>query len=567
VAAGINAQGQPAPGYVVIHNPMVPYTQFVPTLKLENMLNPALNGYLAFSGDILSNSSKVLAVIENITILEPDSFSQPIVPFRPSRNLQLAATGGSMSVWAPITGPKGIVKSGASEVVLEETSRSTYRGRTLVLDGSLVTRVPNGPAVGRGNIRINGGSLVLAPRGSGVARPVLGIGAGTFGFQGGTIELRQGKRSQLAAEIAGRLVRGTAGTLLIAPSRGLQALGDTEALWVNRDLPPQLTDFHGIVAPFILGQQNDTARSGDFLQYDEERGFVRANLAKAGEGIRASATDIAVGAGQRLDLHALRLDSAAVRGDGTLALSAGGATGAAGLILNGGAVDARRLHLNADENVIYASRQGGRISAGIEGRGGLVVVGPGRLHLSASNAYSGPTTVNGSTLIVENIDGSATGTGRVKVSPDATVTGIGRIGGDLQVEGSVEPGLGTGVLSVGGNAFFVNESEITWELADLTDSKADAGVRWSLLDVRGNLVFQGANNQFQTLKLKFPKGKGPDSQQPFWQQPHQWVIARAGGALDATGIAIASPRYNAGQFLIKAIEHSVQLVFTPAAAH
>jgi|SRR5271163_1551677 len=68
-------------------------------------------------------------------------------------------------------------------------------------------------------------------------------------------------------------------------------------------------------------------------------------------------------------------------------------------------------------------------SGAIAGTGGLTL-GSGALNITNANTYSGGTTVNGGTLLVNNTSGSATGTGSV------TVNATGTLGGGRTVSGA-----------------------------------------------------------------------------------------------------------------------------------
>ena len=83
----------------------------------------------------------------------------------------------------------------------------------------------------------------------------------------------------------------------------------------------------------------------------------------------------------------------------------------------------------------------------ISGTGALRKVGSGVLSLSGANTYSGATTVSAGTLRVDGDLSAATGA--VAVEAGGTLAGVGTLGGDVFVAGSVRPGNGTGNLSVG----------------------------------------------------------------------------------------------------------------------
>jgi hypothetical protein len=77
--------------------------------------------------------------------------------------------------------------------------------------------------------------------------------------------------------------------------------------------------------------------------------------------------------------------------------------------------------------------------------GGLTLGGNGRLTLSGSNSYTGPTAVNTGTLAVNGIIGSGT----VSVAAAAWLQGTGTIGGAVNVQGTLSPGTSPGVITLG----------------------------------------------------------------------------------------------------------------------
>src|SRR5262249_40244482 len=78
-------------------------------------------------------------------------------------------------------------------------------------------------------------------------------------------------------------------------------------------------------------------------------------------------------------------------------------------------------------NILSTARTtlGGVIS---NGTAGITKNGPGVLVLTGNNTYSGTTTVNAGTLLVNNTAGSGTGSGNVAVNPGAILGGSGTVG-------------------------------------------------------------------------------------------------------------------------------------------
>src|SRR5439155_19015372 len=81
--------------------------------------------------------------------------------------------------------------------------------------------------------------------------------------------------------------------------------------------------------------------------------------------------------------------------------------------------------------------------------GGLTKTGAGTMRLTTANNYSGGTTVSAGRLLVNNLAGSATGSGRVTVE-GGTVEGTGAIAGPVSVlaGGTIAPGNSIGNLTI-----------------------------------------------------------------------------------------------------------------------
>ncbi len=137
---------------------------------------------------------------------------------------------------------------------------------------------------------------------------------------------------------------------------------------------------------------------------------------------------------------------------------------------------------------------------GIPGNvGTLTKIGIGTLTLSGSNTYSGLTTINAGTLVV---DGSIPGD--VQVNSGATLKGTGTIGGTVTVVpgGVVMPGHSPGTLTVGGN--FSQSAGSALEIIVAGPNPANR----SLLVVKSNVTLNG------TVLLVF-SGYAPSANETF----------------------------------------------------
>lgn len=123
-------------------------------------------------------------------------------------------------------------------------------------------------------------------------------------------------------------------------------------------------------------------------------------------------------------------------------------TGAAPMIL----AASTSTTINTLDSVDSTTARTITLDGALSGAGALVKTGAGTLILNANSSYSGTTSVNGGTLLVNNTSGSGTGSGAVDVTL-GTLGGNGAIGGSVTVaaDGNLEPGAGLGTLDINGN--------------------------------------------------------------------------------------------------------------------
>jgi autotransporter-associated beta strand protein len=119
----------------------------------------------------------------------------------------------------------------------------------------------------------------------------------------------------------------------------------------------------------------------------------------------------------------------------------------------------------------------------------FVKTGSGTFTLSKTNGntYALGTTINGGTLLVNNVTGSGTGTGDVTVNSGGTLGGTGIISGNVTVNAGagIAPGASIGTLTVNGvltlsalstNVFEVDGSSPTNDAVVLGSTVAYGGV-------------------------------------------------------------------------------------------
>jgi len=188
--------------------------------------------------------------------------------------------------------------------------------------------------------------------------------------------------------------------------------------------------------------------SGNALSMAGALGF--GALTKTGSGVLtlSSVTDFSGG----LTINA-----------GTVAVDAASKLGHrnyTGTFINGGTLRVTGTTLNNLDNnfVNWGSFNGGldiaasantfTVNSALGGNGSLTKSGAGTLALTAANAYTGSTTINAGTLLV---NGSLDAASAVAVDSGGTLGGSGTIGGAVTVNsgGTLAPGNSPGILTVG----------------------------------------------------------------------------------------------------------------------
>jgi autotransporter-associated beta strand protein len=110
-------------------------------------------------------------------------------------------------------------------------------------------------------------------------------------------------------------------------------------------------------------------------------------------------------------------------------------------------------------------------SAIISGTGAITLANSGTVTLTGNNSYSGGTTINKGTLLVNNSTGSGVGTGAVIVASGATLSGSGVIGGAVTINsgGIFAPGNPVGTLTVSNNFIASNGAILNYTLGTSSD--------------------------------------------------------------------------------------------------
>ncbi|HPW75625.1 MAG TPA: autotransporter-associated beta strand repeat-containing protein [Kiritimatiellia bacterium] len=398
------------------------------------------------------------------------------------------ATGGTID--------GGLIKSGPG--TLRFLTDNRYTGASILNAGTLTSWGTGDTPFGCGPVTINGGTLEIAPSGSGANLALSlahGDTANTVTVGPGVSMLRAARGNHVslsvtlgAADAAADsvLTRDTHGVLAIWPGAGTSTLGDTEKVIVNGGV----ATVNGVV-PTVFGIHNDDRRSCDFLAYDAADGFkLAAYTAGLGGGDTSIANVTANASTDSVHVHALRVHNGAVLTvNSGQTLTVGDGVNPAGVILNNSSsvtagLNGGTLDFGTSEGIIMYSLQranqyGPTLGSVITGSNGLTLVGGGQaggLQLTAAaNTYTGPTRIMAGRVSLANSRGFSDG--------DVYIYGNEAWGGQFRVTftGNVTntlhlAGVGAGTSQQLGAVVFERDSEISGPIELMRDTRVSVSV-------------------------------------------------------------------------------------------
>jgi fibronectin-binding autotransporter adhesin len=370
-----------------------------------------------------------------------------------SRNLDMGTRTLSIGNNNQSTTYSGTLSNGAltklGSGTLGLSAANTYTGPTIV-SGGVLQIASGGALTSTGNVNsISGGQLSVVGSvtmaantyfavGSGVASTsgTTTIDGGTLAVGGNAFLIGGGRGDATGTRGTGRFILNS-GTVTVAAGAGTGGGSDTSAVWLN---PYGTTGTSSLV---LNGGVFSTARS------IRDGGTGATTMGFNGGTLRAAAS---------VDLVP----------DSQLAVS----------IHSGGAVI---------DSGTFSTTISNRIVTGTGATaGGLTKIGSGRLTLSATNTYTGLTTVSEGVLAV---NGSIAGA--LDVSIAATLAGVGTLNGFVTVAdgGIVAPGNSPGTLTMASGLSLADSSILAFEL-NATNVTVGGGIN-DLINVTGNFTLNG----------------------------------------------------------------------------
>ena len=173
------------------------------------------------------------------------------------------------------------------------------------------------------------------------------------------------------------------------------------------------------------------------------------------------------------------------------------------------------------------------VSAAISGNGTVNQLGSGTTILSASNTYTGTTTVVAGKLAV---DGSIAGS-TVTVNNGGTLAGSGSVGGIvLNLGGTISPGNSPGTMNVLSNAVWNAGANYNWQIFNASGIKGTTN-GWDWLNVSGSLDLTALSvgNEFNinlwSLSGVAPADTNGNALNFDPNQNYTWTILTAAGGI------------------------------------
>jgi autotransporter-associated beta strand protein len=448
-------------------NSSIPITINSSGLLDLNNFSDAL-GPITFSGGHLSSGTGIATLIGNVTAnTNANNFARidGKVSMSSVRTFNVAQGNFSpdLEVAAAVSGAGGILKLGAGEMSL--TASNSYSGLTTVSDGFL--RIEDSFALGStntGTIVANNAALAMLFGVHVGLEPLTVSGPGRSGIFGALSSSFGSNSWDGAITLASNTTFS-----VVATNDFLNVAGPISGTGDLTKIGPGTMIMSGAIANSYSGSTffnegtnllsksvTDGSIPHDLFVGDGLGGSFSDVVMIVGRPQIATVSDVTIASSGLLDLNEISEGFGTLSGSGRVDL---GSTGTGALVLNG------------NGSTTYSGQ--------IVGSGGDVVKnGSGTFTLTGANTYSGLTSVNIGTLLVNGSQPSSP----VVVSGSGTLGGSGIVGNITNAGGVLAPGSSPGILTSSNVVFSTPVADFTVELNGTTP-----GTGYDQLNVRGTV--------------------------------------------------------------------------------
>jgi outer membrane autotransporter protein len=356
----------------------------------------------------------------------------------------------------PVTGSGNYIMAGTG--TLDVNARMGDSPNVLVNSG--VLRINFNGAITNGSISVNGGTAQIAAAGEVVNTLTIGTTVA-----GSTLQMLPGGGLTVNSPV----IIGTGGTLRFSGGGNSGGTLFANAIQDNGSIVFDGSLDHALNA-VVTGSGNLVMAGTGTLNVSSNNTYSGGTLVTAGTLRAGSATGFspnsAFTVNSVLDLNGFNSTIGSLSGTGHVF----------GSVLNNGGPFVTLFVGNDNTNTTFS----GVLENGSALELRLTKSGTGGLTLTGANIYSGVTTVNGGSLIVDGSIASPT-----VVNPGGLLGGRGFLGGDLVNSGSVSPGDSPGTLTVSGNYTQNANGTLRIEVAGVLSNQHD------LLVVNGHTSLAG----------------------------------------------------------------------------
>jgi autotransporter-associated beta strand protein len=391
-----------------------------------------------------------------------------LLPGPTPRGAIFDTNGNNATLSGVIRGPDGLTKVG--DGVLTLTAANTYAGGTTVTGGTLRLGMGGSLASG-GALAVNGGTFDLNGHNQTVSA-LSGTG-GSIALGAGILTAGDASSTTVASAITGTggFVKQGTGALILDGANTYSG-GTTVSGGI---LAGTTTSLQGNIlnnALVVFAQSGSGTYAGN-MSGTGSLTLLDGTVTLTGTNTYSGGTTVSGGIlqGTTMSLQGNILNNSSVvfnqltngtyagnmSGTGMLTKSGGGTlilegnnSYSGGTIVSGGVLQGTTSSIQGailnNASVVFNQAGSGTYAGNMSGTGSMTLQGGGLLAMTGNNTYTGPTTVNASTLVV---NGSVVG--NVILNNGGTLGGTGSIGTLTSNGGIVAPGNSIGTLTVNGN--------------------------------------------------------------------------------------------------------------------